>query len=303
MCPVCLLCATAGLGDGKSIQLYKQRRMKQNHICLQRSIRIYLSKSIGCPWSKFLLTDHRSWLGGGLWWLQHGNRNACIGALLYYSPTPCKGKELMQNQHVQILFPSALGPRATAQNGINWDYGGFGCLAATQGWMLNLCLSDLVSCLIKLAHSGHCLPRTFLSKEWLQVVLLCDRLLAFIQYVALMDCCNTTFLSQITKSTNKFNGFSSHLSGLFLWYENVNRCDCSRIYRMGVELLLDKRKHLLGKYPPSRDVKIQSTSPPLRNLLLWIKRYPLAGPDITVPQSWLTCGRAPASPCTSSEAV
>lgn len=151
----------------------------------------------------------------------------------------------MQNQCVQILFPSALGPRATAQNGINWDYWGFGCLAATQGWMLNVCLSELDSCLIKLPHSGHCLPRTFLSKEWLQVVLFCDRLLALIQCVALMDCCNTTFLSEITKSTNKYNGFSSHLSELFLWYQNVNRCDCSRVDRMDVELLLDKRKEHL----------------------------------------------------------
>lgn len=46
---------------------------------------------------------------------------------------PCAGRELRRNQHAQILFPSALGPRATTQNGINWDYGGFGCLAATQG--------------------------------------------------------------------------------------------------------------------------------------------------------------------------
>lgn len=129
---------------------------------------------------------------------------------------PCAGKELRRNQHAQILFPSALGPRATTQNGINWDYGGFGCLAATQGWMLNLCLSDLDSCLIKLVHSGHCLPRTFLLKEWLQVVLLCDRLLALLQYMALMDGCNTTFLSEITKSTNKFSRFSSHLFRAFL---------------------------------------------------------------------------------------
>lgn len=260
--------------------------MKQSHVCLQRSTSIYLSKSIGRPWSKFLLTDRRSRVGGGFWLLKHGNSNPCIGALLYYRPTPCKGKELMRNQHVQILFPSALGPRATAQNGINWDYGGFGCLAATQGWMLNLCFSDLDSCLIKLAHSGHCLPRTLLAKEWLQVVLLCDRLLAVIQYIALMDCCKTTFLSEINKSTNKFNGFSSHLSELFLWYQNVNRCDCSRIYKMDVELLPNKRKeHLFGKYPPSRDIKIQSTSPPLSNLLLWIKMCPLAG--LMVPQSWL----------------
>lgn len=34
---------------------------------------------------------------------------------------------------LQIRFPSALGPRATTQNGINWDYGGFGSLTATQG--------------------------------------------------------------------------------------------------------------------------------------------------------------------------
>ena len=129
---------------------------------------------------------------------------------------PCAGEELRRNQHAQIPFPSALGPRATTQNGINWDYGGFGCLAATQGWMLNLCLSDLDSCLIKLVHSGHCLPRTFLSKEWLQVVLLCDRLLALLQYMALMDGCNTTFLSEITKSTNKFNRFSPHLFRAFL---------------------------------------------------------------------------------------
>lgn len=46
---------------------------------------------------------------------------------------PCAGEELRRNQHAQIPFPSALGPRATTQNGINWDYGGFGCLAATQG--------------------------------------------------------------------------------------------------------------------------------------------------------------------------
>lgn len=54
------------------------------------------------------------------------------------------------------------------------------------------------------------------------------RLWALIQHVALMVCCSPTFLSEISKSTNKFNGFSSHLSRLFLWYQNVNRCDCSR---------------------------------------------------------------------------
>lgn len=158
--------------------------------------------------------------GGGLWRLQVEKRKVCIGALLYYRPTPWKGKELMRNHHVHILFLSALGPRATAQNGINWDYGGFGSLAATQGWMLNLCLSDLDSCLIKLPHSGHCLPRTLLSKEWLQVVLLCDRLLALIQYKALMDCCNTTFLSEITESTNVFSGLTSSFSAFLV----ISKC-------------------------------------------------------------------------------
>lgn len=106
------------------------------------------------------------------------------------------------------------------------------------------------------------------------------KLWALTQYVALMVCCSTSFLSEITKSTDKFIGFSSHLSGLFLWYQNVNRCDCSRIQRIDVELLLDNRQeHLFGKYPPSRDVNIQSASPPLSNPLLWIKRCPLAGPQ------------------------
>lgn len=77
-------------------------------------------------------------------------------------------------------------------------------------------------------------------------------------------------LSEITKSTNKFNRFSSHLSGLFLWYQNVNRWVYSRID-------VDKRKKdLFGKYPPSRDVKIQSASPPFNSPLLWIH---LAGPS------------------------
>ena len=119
-------------------------------------------------------------VGGGLWLLQPSGQEPLRRCPTLLQTHPCTGKELMRNQHVQILFPSALGPRATTQNGINWDYGGFGCLAATQGWMLNLCLSDLDSCLIKLVHSGHCLPRTFLSKEWLQVVPLCDRLLALL---------------------------------------------------------------------------------------------------------------------------
>lgn len=129
-------------------------------------------------------------------------------------------------------------------------------------------------CLIKLAHSGHCLPRTCLSKEGLQVELLCDRLLALIQYMNLKDCCNTTFLWEITKSTNKFSGFS-YLSRLFLWYQNVNRYGCSRIYRMDVELLLDNRKeHLLGKYPLSRDVVIQGTSLALSNYPCKLKMCP-----------------------------
>lgn len=137
--------------------------MKQSHVCLQRSLSIRLSESVGCPWSKFLLTVCRSQVGEGsdCYHVRTGHLHRCSP---YYRPAPCKGKELMRNQHVQILFLSALGPRATAQNGINWDYGGFGCLAATQGWMLNLCLSDLDSCLIKPAHSDHCLPRTFLSR-------------------------------------------------------------------------------------------------------------------------------------------
>ena len=164
--------------------LNKQRRMRQSCLSAKEPQHLTLQKC-GMSLRKVLLTDCRCW-GGWRWGedsdcYNRQDRSPCVGALLYYRPTPVRtGKELMRNQHVQILFPSALGPRATTQNGINWDYGGFGCLAATQGWMLNLCLSDLDSCLIKLVHSGHCLPRTFLSKEWLQVVPLCDRLLALL---------------------------------------------------------------------------------------------------------------------------
>lgn len=79
-------------------------------------------------------------------------------------------------------------------------------------------------------------------------------------------------------------------SGLFLWWQSVNRCDCSRIYRTDVEFLLCKRKeHLFGKYPLSRDVKIQSVSPPLSNSLLQIKRCPLESQSWWCLGPWLPC--------------
>ena len=133
-----------GVGDDKLIQLYSQRRMKQSCLSSKESKYITLLKvqdvlEVSSCWQNAEARWGRALIATG------GNRNTCIGTLLYYRPTPCKGKELMRNQYVQILFPSALGPRATTQSGINWDYGGFGRLAATQGWMLNLCLSDLDS--------------------------------------------------------------------------------------------------------------------------------------------------------------
>lgn len=270
------LCVTAGVGIGSQCHWTKENKTES---CLSSEEPEHLTLwKCRVSLRKVLLTVRRCW-GEVLWVLQRQDRSPPL-----LRPTPVQVKSWGGTSNAQILFPSALGPRAATQNGINWDYGGFGCLAATQGWMLNLCLSDLDSCLIKLVHSGHCLPRTFLSKEWLQVVLLCDRLLALLQYMALMDGCNTTFLSEIPKSTSKFNRFSPHLSGFFLWWQNVNRCDFSRIYRTDVELLLCKRKeHLFGKYSLSRDVKIQSISPPLSNSLLQIKRCPLESPGLMVP--------------------
>lgn len=80
---------------------------------------------------KVLLTDCGCWAGRAL--TAMSGLQPLPRCPLLLQTHPCTGNELMRNQHVEILFPAALGPRATTQNGINWDYGSFGCLAATQG--------------------------------------------------------------------------------------------------------------------------------------------------------------------------